>query len=163
MTVGALDTLHAGVSPAFAAQDAVRFRAAGWWSDSTLSDAVRRNAHESPERLAYVDHPGLSLCWREFDHAADALAEQLAGAGVARGDRVGVWHGDSAAVHVLFVAIERCGAVVVGIGARAGTREVAQLLRSSRPKLLISDQQRSGSAAQAAAGPPRPPGCRCPC
>jgi acyl-CoA synthetase len=152
MTVGALDTLHAGVSPAFAAQDAVRFRAAGWWSDSTLSDAVRRNAHESPERLAYVDHPGLSLSWREFDHAADALAEQLAGAGVARGDRVGVWHGDSAAVHVLFVAIERCGAVVVGIGARAGTREVAQLMRSSRPKLLISDQQRSGSAAQAAAG-----------
>ena len=152
MTVGALDTLHAGVSPAFAAQDAVRFRAAGWWSDSTLSDAVRRNAHESPERLAYVDHPGLSVSWREFDHAADVLAEQLAGAGVARGDRVGVWHGDSAAVHVLFVAIERCGAVVVGIGARAGTREIAQLLRSSRPKLLISDHQRSGIAAQAAAG-----------
>ena len=151
MSVGALDTLHAGVSPAFTAQDAVRFRAAGWWSDSTLSDAVRRNAQQSPERLAYVDHPGASLTWREFDFAAGALAEQLAGAGVARGDRVGVWHGDSGAVHVLFVAVERCGAVVVGIGARAGTREVAAILRSSRPKVLISDQQRSGIAAQAAA------------
>ena len=151
MSVGALDTLHAGVSPAFTAQDAVRFRAAGWWSDSTLSDAVRRNAQQSPERLAYVDHPGASLTWREFDFAAGALAEQLVGAGVARGDRVGVWHGDSGAVHVLFVAVERCGAVVVGIGARAGTREVAAILRSSRPKLLISDQQRSGIAAQAAA------------
>jgi acyl-CoA synthetase len=151
MSVGALDTLHAGVSPAFTAQDAVRFRAAGWWSDSTLSDAVRRNAQQSPERLAYVDHPGASLTWREFDFAAGALAEQLAGAGVARGDRVGVWHGDSGAVHLLFMAIERCGAVVVGIGARAGTREVAAILRSSRPKVLISDQQRSGIAAQAAA------------
>ena len=151
MSVGALDTLHAGVSPAFTAQDAVRFRAAGWWSDSTLSDAVRRNAQQSPDRLAYVDHPGASLTWREFDFAAGALAEQLAGAGVARGDRVGVWHGDSGAVHVLFVAVERCGAVVVGIGARAGTREVAAILRSSRPKVLISDQQRSGIAAQAAA------------
>jgi acyl-CoA synthetase len=151
MNVGALDTLHAGVSPAFTAQDAVRFRAAGWWSDSTLSDAVRRNAQQSPDRLAYVDHPGASLTWREFDFAAGALAEQLAGAGVARGDRVGVWHGDSGAVHVLFVAVERCGAVVVGIGARAGTREVAAILRSSRPKVLISDQQRSGIAAQAAA------------
>ena len=151
MSVGALDTLHAGVSPAFTAQDAVRFRAAGWWSDSTLSDAVRRNAQQSPERLAYVDHPGASLTWREFDFAAGALAEQLVGAGVVRGDRVGVWHGDSGAVHVLFVAVERCGAVVVGIGARAGTREVAAILRSSRPKLLISDQQRSGIAAQAAA------------
>ena len=135
-----------------AAQDAVRFRTAGWWSDSTLSDAVRRNAQASPERLAYVDHPGTWLTWREFDSAASALAEQLAGVGVARGDRVGVWHGDSAALHVLFVAIERCGAVVVGIGARAGTREVAAILRSSRPKLLISDQQRSGTAAAAAAG-----------
>ena len=154
MSVGALDTLHAGVSPAFTAQDAVRFRAAGWWSDSTLSDAVRRNAQQSPDRLAYVDQPGVSLTWREFDRAADVLAEQLAGVGVARGDRVGVWHGDSAAVHVLFVAVERCGAVVVGIGARAGSREVAQILRSSRPKLLISDQQRSGIAADAAAGVP---------
>jgi acyl-CoA synthetase len=151
MNVGALDTLHAGVSPAFTAQDAVRFRAAGWWSDSTLSDAARRNAQQSPDRLAYVDHPGASLTWREFDFAAGALAEQLAGAGVARGDRVGVWHGDSGAVHVLFVAVERCGAVVVGIGARAGTREVAAILRSSRPKVLISDQQHSGIAAQAAA------------
>jgi acyl-CoA synthetase len=71
---------------------------------------------------------------------------------VVRGERVAVWHGDSAAIHVLFVAIERCGAVVVGIGARAGTREVAAILRGSRPKILISDQPRGGSAAQAAAG-----------
>jgi acyl-CoA synthetase len=151
MSVGALDTLHAGVSPAFTAQDAVRFRAAGWWSDSTLSDAVRRHAQTSPERVAYVDHPGGSLTWREFNHAASALAEQLAGVGVTRGDRVGVWHGDSAALHVLFVAIERCGAVVVGIGARAGAREVVAILTNSQPKLLISDQQRSRAAAAAAA------------
>ena len=104
-----------------------------------------------PDRAAYVDHPGLSLTWREFDDAATALAEQLAGVGVARGDRVAVWHGDSAAIHVLFVAVERCGAVVVGIGARAGTREVAAILRNSQPKMLISDQQRSDAATQAAA------------
>ena len=151
-TLKTLDTLDTVVSPAFTAQDAARFRAAGWWSDSTLSDAVRRNAAQSPDRAAYVDHPGMPLTWREFDHAASALAEQLAGVGVAPGDRVGVWHGDSAAIHVLFVAIERCGAVVVGIGARAGTREVAQILRSSRPKFLISDQQRFDVATQAAAG-----------
>jgi acyl-CoA synthetase len=151
MSVGGLDTV---VSPAFTAQDAARFRAAGWWSDSTLSDAVRRNAGQSPERAGYVDHPGMSLTWREFDCAASALAEQLAGVGVAPGDRVGVWHGDSAAIHVLFVAVERCGAVVVGIGARAGTREVAQILRGSQPKVLVSDQHRSGAAAGVAAHAP---------
>ena len=67
-----------------------------------------------------------------------------------------MWHGDSTAIHVLFVAIERCGAVVVGIGARAGTREVGAILRSSRPKLLISDQQRSDAATQVAADFPVP-------
>src|ERR1700739_3327062 len=122
MSAGGLDTVS---SPAFTDEDPARFRAAGWWSDATLSDAVRRNAESSPDRPAYIDRPGASLTWREFDYAASDLAGQLARVGVARGDRVAVWHGDSAAIHVLFVAIERCSAVVVGIGARAGTRAVA--------------------------------------
>ena len=153
MSAGGLDTVG---SPAFTDEESTRYRAAGWWSDSTLSDAVRHNADRSPDRCAFADDPGVALTWREFDCSADALAEQLAGVGVQRGDRVAVWHGDSTAIHVLFVAIERCGAVVVGIGARAGTREVGAILRSSRPKLLISDQQRSDAATQVAADFPVP-------
>src|ERR1700757_4483214 len=148
MSAGGLDTVG---SPAFTDEDPARFRAAGWWSDSTLSDVVRRNAAQSPNRTAYADHPGISLNWREFAHAATKLGRQLAGVGIARGDRVAVWHGDSAAIHVLFLAVERCGAVVVGIGARAGTREVAAILRGAQPKLLISDHQHGGVAKQAAA------------
>jgi acyl-CoA synthetase len=154
MSAGGLDTVG---SPAFTDEESKRYRAAGWWSDSTLSDAVRQNADRAPNRCAFADDPGAALTWREFDHSADALAEQLAGIGVQRGDRVAVWHGDSTAIHVLFVAIERCGAVVVGIGARAGTREVAAILRSSRPKLLISDRQRSDAATGVAADFPLSP------
>ena len=148
MSAGRLDTAS---SPAFTDEETARFHATGWWSESTLSDAVRRHAQRSPGRPAYVDHPGLSLTWREFDSAASSLAGQLAGVGVRPGDRVAVWHRDSAVIHVLFVAIERCGAVVVGLGARAGTREVAAILRSSQPNLLISDEHRSGAAILAAA------------
>jgi acyl-CoA synthetase len=153
MSAGGLDTVG---SPAFTDEETTRYRAAGWWSDSTLSDAVRQNAERSPHRCAFSDDPGAALTWREFDCSADALAEQLAGVGVQRGDRVGVWHGDSTAIHVLFVALERCGAVVVGIGARAGTREVAAILRSSQPKLLISDRQRTDAATGVAAELPVP-------
>jgi acyl-CoA synthetase len=149
MSTGGLDTVG---SPAFTDEESARYRAAGWWSDVTLSAAVARNAAHRPDRFAYVDHPGRSLTWHEFDAAATALAEQLSGVGVARGDRIAVWHGDSAAIHLLFVAVERCGAVVVGIGARAGTREVTAILRNAGPKLLISDQQRSEAAVQATAG-----------
>ncbi|OBG79476.1 class I adenylate-forming enzyme family protein [Mycobacterium sp. E3305] len=137
-------------SPAFSAEDSARFHACGFWSDTTLSDAVRRNAERSPDRLAYVDHAGTALSWRQFDDAASALAEGLAGAGIEPGDRAAVWHGDSAALHALFVAIERCGAVVVGVGARAGAREVTAILRSAQPKILISDQLRGTTAAHVA-------------
>ena len=153
MSAGGLDTVG---SPAFTDEESARYRATGWWSDSTLSDAVRHNAEHSPDRCAYADDPGLAMTWREFDSSARALAEQLAGAGVLPGDRVAVWHGDSTAIHVLFVAIERCGAVVVGIGARAGTREASAILLSSQPKLLISDQQRSDAATRVAAEFPVP-------
>lgn len=143
MSAGGLDIES---SPAFSEQDPARFRAEGWWCDTTLSDAVRRNAVQTPDRPAYVDHAKAALTWHEFDDVATRLAQALAGAGITRGDRVAVWHGDSAAIHALFVAVERCGAVVVGVGARAGTREATAILRSAQPKVLISDEPHRDAA-----------------
>ena len=135
--------------------EAARYRAAGWWSDVTLSECVRRNARSTPDKPAYVDFCGdgadLRLTWCEFDHAATNLAQELLDLGVAPGDGVAVWHNDSSAIHVLLVAVERCGAVTVGLGARAGVREVAQILRTARPSLLVSDSERLEPAAQAVA------------
>ncbi|CAN5199609.1 cyclohexanecarboxylate-CoA ligase [soil metagenome] len=139
-------------SPAFTDAESARYRHKGWWIDSTISDALRRNATRTPDRTAYLDHPDTSLSWRELDVAATLLAQELVGCGVGVGDRIAVWHGDTAAIHALYVAIERCGAVVVGIGARAGTREVTQILRSSAPRLIVSDRQRSDPARTAVSG-----------
>ena len=146
MSTGGLDTVG---SPAFTDEESARYYAAGWWSDTTLSDAVARNAAQRPDRPAYIDRPGRSMTWRDFDRAATALAEKLVGAGVARGDRIAVWHGDSSAIHAVFVAIERCGAVVVGIGARAGVREVTAIIVASQPSMLICDAQRNDDALRA--------------
>ena len=137
--------------PAVGDADAARYHAAGWWSDLTLSRAVRRNAARRPEKTAYLDYQRTRVSWSVFDRSATTLAEQLTGLGVTPKNRVAVWHGDSVAIHVLFVAIERCGATVVGIGARAGTREATHILRSTRPQLLISDTQRQQSAEVVAA------------
>src|SRR5437868_6653672 len=134
------------------AADAAHYRAAGWWSDRTLSQTVREHALTQPDKPAYVDYPATTFTWREFDCAASLLAAQLAGMGVRPGDRIAVWHGDTAAIHVLFVAIERCGAVVVGIGARAGTREATQILRTTQPRQLISDAARHSSALTTVSG-----------
>ncbi|QEN15298.1 class I adenylate-forming enzyme family protein [Mycolicibacterium sp. ELW1] len=135
--------------------EAAQYRAAGWWTDTTLSDCVRRNAAGSPAKTAYIDFtldpPERALTWSEFDNAATNLAVRLHRVGVTPGDRVAVWHGDSIAIHVLLVAIERCGAVSVGLGARAGVREAAQIMRTAQPSLLVSDQARAAQAEQAAA------------
>ncbi|MUL68146.1 cyclohexanecarboxylate-CoA ligase [Mycobacterium sp. CBMA 234] len=145
-----MDTTAVTSSPAFTADDVARFYANGWWSDTTVSDAVQANATRTPDRAAYVDHPDRSLTWREFDAAASALAGQLAGAGVRPGDRIAVWHGDTTAIHVLFVAIERCGAVVVGVGARAGAREVTAILQGAEPRMVVTDPPRQAQAESVA-------------
>lgn len=142
--------------------EAAQYRAAGWWSDTTLSECVRRNAASSPEKTAYVDFAGdapeRQLTWSQFDHAATNLAHQLLTLGVSSGHCVAVWHEDTSAIHVLLVAIERCGAVALGLGARAGVREVTQLLRTARPSLMVSDvgrlEQAVRAAADAGADPP---------
>lgn len=135
--------------------EAARYRAAGWWSDTTLSESVRRNAASSPDKPAYVDFSGDAaghqLTWCEFDHAATNLARALLSLGVGPGDGVAVWHNDCSALHVLLVAIERCGAVTVGLGARTGVREAAQILCTARPSLMVSDVDRAQSAARAVA------------
>jgi acyl-CoA synthetase len=102
--------------------EAAQYRAAGWWSDTTLSDCVARNATSTPDKPAYIDFfphsPDRVLTWSEFDHAATSLAHRLLALGVESGDGVAVWHKDSSAIHVLLVAIERCGAVTIGLGSR---------------------------------------------
>src|SRR6478609_6988652 len=134
--------------------EAARYRAAGWWTDTTLSECVVRNAASTPDKPAFIDFslesPDRMLTWSEFDRAATNLAHRLLALGVAPGDGVAVWHKDTSAIHVLLVAIERCGAVAVGLGARAGVREVTAIVRTARPALVVSDVERLARAQQAA-------------
>ncbi|PXX08024.1 class I adenylate-forming enzyme family protein [Mycolicibacterium moriokaense] len=134
--------------------EAAQYRAAGWWTDTTLSECVVRNSTSTPDKPAYVDFsldaPDRTLTWSEFDHAATNLAHRLLGLSVAPGDGVAVWHKDTSAIHVLLVAIERCGAIAVGLGARAGVREVTAILRTARPTIVVTDLDRLASAQQAA-------------
>jgi acyl-CoA synthetase len=134
--------------------EAAQYRAAGWWSDVTLSDCVRRNAASSPDKSAYVDFTPdsaeVQFTWAELDSAATNLARELRSLGVAPGDLVALWHKDTAAIHIALIAIERCGAAVVGLGSRVGIREAEHILRTTQPTLLVTDVERRALAIQAA-------------
>jgi acyl-CoA synthetase len=132
-----------GVSP----DELMRFHREGWWQESTVGDLVRGHAVRCPDRVAFVED-GRATTWAQYDERADRLAGVLAtvfGAGA----RVVVLLPDGAAVHVAYVAAERAGLVVVGIGWRAGPAEIAHLARASGARGVVTQL---GADAGRAAG-----------
>ncbi len=119
------------------------YRARGWWRDDTLADDIARHAAARPEAAAFITE-NERLSWREYAEASDYLAGVLVAAGFERGERVAVQLPDTAAVHLAFVALEKAGLVAVGIGARAGDREVRYLLGRTGASGLITHAQHRG-------------------
>jgi acyl-CoA synthetase len=118
------------------ADEVAAYKRAGWWGDTTVGDLVTRWGHEQPDRAAYVVGDE-RLSWREYDERATTLATTLAAA-LPRGTRIAVLLPDTAAVHVAFVAAERAGLVVVGIGHRAGEAEIRHLLGTTGAAAVVT-------------------------
>jgi acyl-CoA synthetase len=78
------------------------------------------------------------MTWREYHERSDRIAQALLATGLARGERVAVWLPDGPGVHAAYLGCEKAGFVVVGIGPRAGLREVRHLLAASGARALVS-------------------------
>jgi len=113
-----------------------------------LSRAIEDNAARRPDGLAFACGRH-RLTWSQYAEQSDALAALLLDLGLGAGERVAVLLPDGPAVHVAFVATEKAGLVAVGIGARAGRKEVEHLLRVSAAVALIS-RARAGALDLAA-------------
>jgi len=116
---------------------AAEYRAAGWWGDTTVGDAVAGWATVHPDHDALIGD-GRRATWSDYDARASALAGVLAGTGLPRGARVGVLLPDGIAVHVAFVAAERAGLTIVGLGHRAGDEELRHLLTLTGADALVT-------------------------
>ncbi|HEX4428697.1 MAG TPA: class I adenylate-forming enzyme family protein [Frankiaceae bacterium] len=119
------------------------YRARGWWREETLADDIARYAAQRPDDAAFITEND-RITWRQYDDAADQLAGVLVAAGFQRGERVAVQLPDTAAVHIAFVGLEKAGLVAVGIGARAGEREVRYLLARTGASGLITHAEHRG-------------------
>ena len=115
----------------------------GHWGERTLSDVVRENAALGGGRRAVVCERDATT-WAEYDEGATELAAALASAGMEPGDRVGVWLPDGGAVHLAMLATERAGLTAVGLGSRAGDREVEYLLSSTSARAVITHAEHRG-------------------
>ncbi|HMG45477.1 MAG TPA: class I adenylate-forming enzyme family protein [Acidimicrobiales bacterium] len=128
------------------AATAAEYRRRGWWGDEVLLDHVRRHARERPDAPAFVADAG-TLSWTGYRDAAARLSGVLRSLGLPEGTRVAVLLPDSATVHVAFLAAEQAGLVVVGIGARAGDREIAHLVGRTGAVALVTEAHHRGRAA----------------
>jgi acyl-CoA synthetase len=128
------------------AATAARYRARGWWGDEVLLDHVRRHAAARPDAPAHIADRG-TLSWSGYRDAAARLSGALGALGLPPGTRVAVLVADSATVHVAFLANEQAGLVTVGIGARAGDRELAHLVGRTEAVVLVTEADHRGRPA----------------
>jgi acyl-CoA synthetase len=124
--------------------------AAGWWGTETLGDVVARHAASRPDAPAYIvvdGDPPAVLTWARYHECSWQLAAVFAQAGLEPGDRLGVVLPDGATVHAVFLAAEKAGLVVVGIGARAGPAELRHLLTRTGALALVTHADLLGRPA----------------
>ncbi|MGO8885721.1 MAG: AMP-binding protein [Streptosporangiaceae bacterium] len=105
----------------------------------TIGDNLRKVAAAHPDAEALVDVPtGTRLTYAQFDVRTDALARGLLLAGIAKGDRVGIWAPNRAEWVLLQYATAKIGAILVNINPAYRTHELGFVLRQSGVRLLIS-------------------------
>jgi len=137
---------------------AAEYHARGWWGDTTVGDAIAEWAGTGRDRVAFVAD-GRRATWTQYHERASALAGVLAGLGLERGARVAVLLPDGIAVHVAFVAAERAGLTVVGIGHRAGDDETRHLLALTRADALVTLAEHRGRPTSELVAMLRTAGC----
>lgn len=122
---------------------AKRYRAAGWWGDVTLAAVVTDHAASKPDGAAFYTEHGTTT-WSQYDAKSSALAAVLVAAGIEEGERMAVWLPDGATVHIAFLAAEKAGVTVVGVGARAGDKELRHLLGKTQASTLVTFRTQRG-------------------
>ncbi len=103
----------------------------------TIASRIDALARSRPDAPAFLGDAG-ALSWRSYAERSDRFAAHLAGLGLAPGERVAVMLPDGPGVHVAFVACEKAGLVVMGIGPRAGREEIRHLVAKSGAAALVS-------------------------
>ena len=104
-----------------------RYTEAGWWGTDTLSDIVARHAAAQADSAAFIEE---DRCWdwRGYHLLSGRLAMLFASLGFERTERIVVFLPDSGLLHAAYLAAERAGLIVVGIGHRAGRAELSHLV-----------------------------------
>ncbi|MGY2120454.1 AMP-binding protein [Nocardia gipuzkoensis] len=108
----------------------------------TIGGNLDRAVAAFPEREALIDRPtGRRWTYRELGAAVDALACGLAGQGIGKGDRVGIWAPNCAEWFHVQYATAKIGAILVTVNPAYRTSELEYVLRQAGVRMLIAAER----------------------
>ena len=121
-------------------------------SAETIGQALDRALAAHPGREALVDVPsGRRWTYERLGRDVDALARGLLRAGVAKGDRVGIWAANCPEWVLVQYAAARIGAILVTLNPAYRTDELAYVLGHAGVGLLVAQAEYRGSDHRAMA------------
>lgn len=102
-----------------------------------VPDAVRQWAQRTPQAVAVIGG-GAVLTYRQLDERATALAQRLAGQGIAAGDIVALWLPRSPEFVVAALAVLRAGAAYLPLDPSLGGRQVRFMVSDSAARVVLA-------------------------
>lgn len=90
-----------------------------------------------PASMAFIDSIGTAWTFADLDHASDALAEVLRGAGVAANDRVLMLSENCAAAIAALFASWKLDAVIIPVNARQTAAEIGRIIDHATPAAVL--------------------------
>ena len=108
----------------------------------TIGANLERTAARHPEREAIVScHQEQRLRYAEFDREVDRLARGLMAAGLATGDRAGIWSPNRIEWALVQYATAKAGVILVNINPAYRAHELRFALAQSGCRMLIAAAQ----------------------
>ncbi|MGH3355765.1 MAG: AMP-binding protein [Nocardioidaceae bacterium] len=107
--------------------------------EETVGDNLERTVAEHSDREALVERStGRRWTYRELDDDVDLLARALIAAGIAKGDRVGIWSPNTAEWTTVQYATAKVGAILVNVNPSYRTHELSFVVNQSGMRMLFS-------------------------
>ncbi len=107
--------------------------------EETIGDNLARTVASYADREALVEcASGRRWTWAQLQADVDAVARGLVGAGIRKGDRVGIWGPNSAEWTLVQFATAKVGAILVNVNPAYRTHEFSYVANQSGMRLLVA-------------------------
>jgi fatty-acyl-CoA synthase len=113
----------------------------------TIDHWIRNTARRTPRRVA-IDYLGREVTYEELDHRSDALAAELLGRGLRRGDRVATLTGNTPEHVIVFFACAKAGLILLPLNWRLAAPELRFQLEDAEPSLFLVEAEYERLAAE---------------